>query len=106
MAEQDEPSQGWDQARMALYGRRWTPVEAEYLRGLILAGETGCQVLPAPSFTMRTALTDIESMLVDVRRYRNMKSFPVTVHLCKKAANRAAEGLGRILPFPHPYEID
>ena len=57
-----------------------------------------------PSPTQRDALLEIESMLLDVRRYRNMKAFPVVACLCRKAANRAAEALGRMIPFPNPNE--
>lgn len=101
----DEPSMGFDEARMALYGKRWSKEEAEYLHQLVRSGEEGTRVPAMPRFVMRDALMNIQAMLIDVRRYRNMKSFPVTVHLCKKAANRAAEGLGHSLPFPDPYEL-
>ncbi|PZR76657.1 MAG: hypothetical protein DI537_43960 [Stutzerimonas stutzeri] len=57
-----------------------------------------------PSPTQRDALMDIETMLLDVRRYPNMKAFPVVVSLCRKAANRAAEALGRRIPFENVHD--
>lgn len=83
----------------ALMARKLTQGEAMHLR-LIIDLKTD----PPSSDVARNALSEIESSLVGVERYRNMKSFPVVVTMCKKAANLAAGALGRIPPFENPYE--
>lgn len=100
-----ETSRGFEHAQRCLSGRRWTPEEADHLRKLILAGEAGSpppENIPTP---MHDALRAISADLASVHRYRNMKSFPVVVVMCKKAANRAAEAIGYRIPYENPYEI-
>jgi hypothetical protein len=53
-----------------------------------------------PSPTQRIALLEIETMLINVGR----QTRPTLVTMCRKAANRAAEALGRRAPYPEVHQ--
>jgi hypothetical protein len=51
---------------------------------------------------LRAALATIEAHGCDLRRYNNVKAFPVVSGLGKRLTNMASVALGRGLAFPEP----
>ena len=52
------------------------------------------------------ALDEVEVLLLEFGRYRNMKAFPILQDVGMKAANTAAAASGRKLPFPEHRSAD